>query len=308
MPVYNREKYLHQAIDSVLSQTFTDYELITVDDGSTDRSLEILESYGSRIRVIRQQNRGPEVARNAGAAEAQGEYIALLDSDDFFFPFTLEVYDRVIRYFDSPALVVGAHLFFLDGEPTPLQPQNAGTVEAYPFKDCLSKTIRLPCVGSLYVIRRSIHEAAGGFRNSDARTWYGDIFDYILRVGTLGPCVIIRQPFTAAYRQHEANSTASLKAHADGILGVARAERLDQYPGGWLRRWDRYAFIGGISESWARHFLWPGRERRTALRLLLGTAPMVLAALVKRVARNFHKPAQRVLIPEEPKRVETIAS
>ena len=102
MPVYNRAKYLRQAIDSVLSQTFTDYELIAVDDGSTDDSPEILKSYGNRITVVRQPNQGPEVARNTGAALAQGEYLAFLDSDDIFSPHVLETYDRIIRAFDSP--------------------------------------------------------------------------------------------------------------------------------------------------------------------------------------------------------------
>jgi glycosyltransferase involved in cell wall biosynthesis len=59
IPVYNRAKFLRQAIDSVLSQTFTDYEVIAVDDGSTDESLEILKSYGSRIKIIQQKNQWP---------------------------------------------------------------------------------------------------------------------------------------------------------------------------------------------------------------------------------------------------------
>ena len=66
IPVYNRARFLREAIDSVLSQTFTNFEVIAVDDGSTDESLEILKSYGSRITVIQQANQGPEIARNAG--------------------------------------------------------------------------------------------------------------------------------------------------------------------------------------------------------------------------------------------------
>src|SRR5665213_2273603 len=119
MPVYNREKYVCQAIDSVLAQTFTSYELIVVDDGSTDGTPELLKSYGNRIQLIRQQNRGPEVARNTGAAVAQGEYVALLDDDDFLSPTALDTYDRVIRTFDSPPVIIGAAAFYRDGEPYP---------------------------------------------------------------------------------------------------------------------------------------------------------------------------------------------
>ncbi|HEX4538283.1 MAG TPA: glycosyltransferase family A protein, partial [Candidatus Acidoferrum sp.] len=70
LPVYNREKYVRQAVDSVLNQTFKDFELLVVDDGSTDKSPEILKSYGSKLTLIPQDNRGPEVARNTAAALA----------------------------------------------------------------------------------------------------------------------------------------------------------------------------------------------------------------------------------------------
>src|ERR1700720_4926329 len=116
MPVYNREKYVGQAIDSVLAQTFKDYEIFAIDDGSTDLSAAVLVSYGTRIKLLQQPNQGPEVARNKAAALAHGEYLVFLDSDDFFFPFALATIDRVIRCFDSPPLVLGSVVFFQNGE------------------------------------------------------------------------------------------------------------------------------------------------------------------------------------------------
>jgi glycosyltransferase involved in cell wall biosynthesis len=87
MPVYNVEKYLAPAIASVLAQTFTDFELIIVDDGATDGSAAIYSSFDDlRIRVIRQKNRGLAGARNTGIRNARGDYIALLDSDDLWRP------------------------------------------------------------------------------------------------------------------------------------------------------------------------------------------------------------------------------
>jgi glycosyltransferase involved in cell wall biosynthesis len=68
VPVQNRQEYVRQAIDSVLSQAFSDFELIVVDDGSSDRTPDVLQSYGARIKMIRQANQGPEVARNTGAS------------------------------------------------------------------------------------------------------------------------------------------------------------------------------------------------------------------------------------------------
>ena len=86
IPTYNRGWTLAEAVESVLAQDYPALELIVVDDGSTDDTPSILADYGSRIRVIRQENRGVSAARNRGIADANGEYIAFLDSDDLWRP------------------------------------------------------------------------------------------------------------------------------------------------------------------------------------------------------------------------------
>ena len=87
IPVYNAEKYLSKCLESVMSQTLQEIEIICVDDGSSDRSLEILkecQEKDGRIKVIAQQNAGAGAARNRGLREASGEYLSFLDADDFF--------------------------------------------------------------------------------------------------------------------------------------------------------------------------------------------------------------------------------
>ena len=87
MPVYNGELFVEQAIDSLLAQSFQDWELIIVDDGSKDRTPQILEQYtDQRIKVIRQTNRGEAGARNTGLRHMTGEYMAFLDADDLYLP------------------------------------------------------------------------------------------------------------------------------------------------------------------------------------------------------------------------------
>ena len=86
IPTYNRGWILKEAVDSVLSQDFTDFELIVVDDGSTDNTQDILNSYKKDIIVLKQNNKGVSSARNRGIASASGKYIAFLDSDDFWLP------------------------------------------------------------------------------------------------------------------------------------------------------------------------------------------------------------------------------
>ena len=93
MPVYNAEKYLSRAIRDVLNQTLSDIELICVDDGSTDNSTDIINSFvkkDSRVSSIKQSNAGPSVARNKGFVLAQGKYVIFLDADDMYEPTLLE--------------------------------------------------------------------------------------------------------------------------------------------------------------------------------------------------------------------------
>lgn len=82
IPVYNVEKYIRKCVDSVLNQTFKDYEIIVVNDGSPDKSIEMIKDYD--VTIIEQKNQGLSAARNAGAKKAKGEYIIFLDSDDYW--------------------------------------------------------------------------------------------------------------------------------------------------------------------------------------------------------------------------------
>ena len=93
VPVYRVENYLHRCVDSILSQTFSDFELILVNDGSPDRCPEICDSYAMsdpRVRVIHQTNQGQASARNHGVREAQGQWVCFIDSDDLVHPQMLE--------------------------------------------------------------------------------------------------------------------------------------------------------------------------------------------------------------------------
>ena len=102
LPAYNSEKYIKKAIESVLNQTFTDFELIIINDGSTDNTLNIINSFSdSRIRLINQENMGPGASRNRALRIARGRYIMYLDSDDWLCPNALEVAWREITRSDA---------------------------------------------------------------------------------------------------------------------------------------------------------------------------------------------------------------
>ncbi len=86
VPTYNAEQFVTETIESILAQSYPNIEIICVDDGSTDGTYGVLESFGDRVRIIRQQNAGPSAARNAGIKAAAGRFIGLLDADDLWEP------------------------------------------------------------------------------------------------------------------------------------------------------------------------------------------------------------------------------
>ncbi|MGI8668594.1 MAG: glycosyltransferase family 2 protein, partial [Aridibacter sp.] len=90
IPAYNAEQFISQTIESVLGQTLKDFEIVVVDDGSTDETAGIAESYGAPVRCIRKTNGGVSRARNTGIEHAVGKYIAFLDADDLWEPTKLE--------------------------------------------------------------------------------------------------------------------------------------------------------------------------------------------------------------------------
>jgi glycosyltransferase involved in cell wall biosynthesis len=118
IPTYNRAACVGRAIDSVLHQTFQDYELIVVDDGSTDDTGEVVRRYGDRVMLVSQPNRGVSAARNAGISRAAGEWVAFLDSDDEWLPGYLSKQAEVVsKYPELVGAVMNGLIDPSDGTP-----------------------------------------------------------------------------------------------------------------------------------------------------------------------------------------------
>jgi glycosyltransferase involved in cell wall biosynthesis len=296
VPVYNRAAHVSQAIDSVLAQVLPDDELLVIDDGSTDQTPQVLASYGSRIKAIRQANHGPEVARNRASALAQGEYLVMLDSDDILLPGALETYHQIIQALDSPPLILGAMKCFRDGQAVLASTEARSPVEVLKYRDYLSKEVPIHMSNSRIVIRRAAFHEVGGYRNSSPTTFLMDDFDLVLRTGTCEPFVLVQKPYTVGYRQHPAGGHLNVPAMVKGILDMARSERNGRYPGGKHRRSARYGFIGGLSASFAFRHCWRRGFRRQAVQLLAGTAPMVLTAARGVLLRYLRKTARPIVL------------
>ena len=127
VPVYNVELYLEECLCSIINQTFYDIEIILINDGSTDRSLEIMEFFAlkdKRIQLISQQNRGVSEARNTGIRAASGEYILFVDSDDIILTNTIEILYNKIIHTGSDLLLGNVLYYYPDGSKTLVSKRN----------------------------------------------------------------------------------------------------------------------------------------------------------------------------------------
>ncbi|MBM4035209.1 MAG: glycosyltransferase [Planctomycetes bacterium] len=168
IPAFNAERYLRETLQSVLAQTYRDLEVIVVDDGSTDGTAALAETFASEVaqasrlcpvRVIRQANAGPSAARNRGIREARGELIAFLDSDDLWLPDKLA--EQVPLFGGTgvpPVGLVYCHAERMDSEGRPLPTAQAPKPVGRVFKDFL---LRNHCPTSAAVVRRQCFEACG---------------------------------------------------------------------------------------------------------------------------------------------------
>lgn len=168
IPVYNKEAYIGECLDSVLAQALSDFEVIAVDDGSTDGSAAVCAEYAerdNRITLIREQNAGPSVARNTGVNAAKGDYLVFLDCDDKLAEGSLEAVETAAEGHDRPDLVVCCIDRFVDGgsEHTyydgvdELPDSGTGDELAAHIETKHNKYSISPC---RYAIKRSFYEAA----------------------------------------------------------------------------------------------------------------------------------------------------
>jgi GT2 family glycosyltransferase len=181
IPTYNRQKLVQEAITSVLRQTYADYEVIVVDDGSTDDTGLVLEQrYGATIRYFYQDNQGESAARNLGIGRAKGEYIAFLDSDDLWHPKKLEhQVDAFEVSKDAGMISTQAYWINYEGLKLRLLPHGhdlpGSTVS---WEDLVLDNV-VAGGGSTAMVRRSCLERVGGF---DVDIQFGEEWDLWLRL------------------------------------------------------------------------------------------------------------------------------
>lgn len=199
LPVYNGEKYLAEAVRSILTQGFADFELIVIDDGSTDSTPAILETLSredGRLRVLRQPNGGIVAALNSGLAAARGEYVARMDADDIALPHRFAFQVDYLDHHPGCAIVGGLAMEFRD-DGTELGLVSGGRhrrtdLRIFPPRIAVA-------THPLIMARRSVMMALGGYRGDFA---HAEDYDLFIRTAAHG--TIDNPPIKLLmYRRHE---------------------------------------------------------------------------------------------------------
>lgn len=265
IPTHNRSGIVRRAIDSVLAQTFTDLEILVVDDGSTDDTRAALAGYPERVRYIHQENGGPASARNHGMRLARGQYIGFLDSDDAFLPRNVEAHLQVFDRHPEAGLVycgieildkTGAHV--KDVRPNP---EDRGQV--------LERLIRYNFItSSTVLLRREAMEAAG---TMDTTLWFAEDWYYWLRVASRYPVefadeILVRYQRSAVSLSH-GQALATIAERNMQMFGIA-FEDPDLKPRLQPMRAEAYRRAYANYAAMALEELELGLARRFALRAI----------------------------------------
>jgi glycosyltransferase involved in cell wall biosynthesis len=320
IPVYNARRTLSRTVVSALAQTFTDFELILVDDGSTDSGLATLpQPPDPRMVVLRQPNAGEGAARNRGIEAARHDWVAFLDADDIWLPDHLAELDRVRRRFPQ-ARLIGTRTLESDMTGRYSVPSSTGdpAIELIPFFERMAAEPR-PLTASSAAIDRAVIEDVGAFGTFR----YGADTDFFARVAlrhpvaasTRGTAVYLRRPGSVSaggetrWRGARLRSPADISPHVATLLRHCAEHGPEAAPPGVDAFVDRYigyclrtsVRIGDVDTIRALRPMY--RRRPTAedrVLLAVGSLPERLARRVARPASLLSRVAGRGLRPPRP--------
>ena len=293
IPTYNRASLLREALESVFAQQCQDFEVLVVDDGSTDDTETVARSFGPAVQFLRQQNCGPGAARNRGIQAARGIYVAFLDSDDLWFPWTLATFAEIAQRENHPSWIMGAPWEFRFSNEVAARPRETIRHTVYP--DYLASSAGDAWVpGCGVVIRRNVLQSVHGFTNQWINAEDSDLW---LRLGEAEKFVHLGAPATLAYRCHTNTAVANTRKLWEGMRNLIQQENGGNYPGGDSRRPDRWRILTRHTRSgskalscagWAREacalyrdtFRWNARLGNW--KYLFGFWPHLAANLAKR--------------------------
>ncbi|MDR1544515.1 MAG: glycosyltransferase [Prevotellaceae bacterium] len=185
IPLYNKAKYVEKALQSVVNQTFKEFEIIVIDDGSTDNSLNVVRNFQifkfSNLKIIQQQNSGVSVARNNGVKIAKYDYIVFLDADDWWAENYLEEMVKLINDFPDAALWASSYFKVKNGKNIPAKIGVAENFERgyFDYFEAYSRSPYMPVNPITATIKKSVFNEMGGFK---PKLKLGEDFDLWARI------------------------------------------------------------------------------------------------------------------------------
>jgi len=195
IPTFNRAAWVREAVDSVLAQTFQDFELIVVDDGSTDTTAEGLGPYGDRLRTIVQARQGVSAARNRGLEMAVGEWLAFLDSDDLWLPQKLETQVDFLNRNPQAEICQTEEIWIRNGRRV-----NPREKHRKPSGDIFAPSLALCLVSpSAVMLKKSLLQEVGFF---DTELPACEDYDLWLRISCRKPIFLVEQPLVVKRGGH----------------------------------------------------------------------------------------------------------
>lgn len=228
IPTYNRAETVCRSVDSALAQLYRPIEVIVVDDGSTDLTREALHGYGDQIRRVFQINGGPSVARNNGAAQARGEFVAFLDSDDTWAPQKLSRQMRLILAGGDQVPCCICNAFLINGGEGSRTSFEVSDVmcdfaEGYWLNPALILATRFILFNQVVVVRRRDFDRIGRFKPGMRLL---EDHDLALRLARLGPWAFVSEPLVEKYNDTDGIGVVAMLdplVHARAWQGVLEA-------------------------------------------------------------------------------------
>lgn len=210
IPMYNGERFVRDSVESVLSQTYSAIEILVVDDGSTDRSIDVLAKYAGRLRLIRQPNAGVANARNAGVEASRGEIVAFLDQDDWWQPTKIEKQVSVFVSDPEVTLVHTGTAHFDDQAKKFVGRLNPNCAADKLVGSCYQRLLLDNCIyNSTVAVRRSAVRRVGGFDTTIAGNTVAD-YDLWLRLAKDGTFAFVPEEL-GVFRLHSSQGTWNRK-------------------------------------------------------------------------------------------------
>ena len=213
IPLYNKAPYIKKALDSVKDQTFKDYELIVVDDGSTDDSYNVakdaLDDSGLSYQLIRQDNSGVSTARNNGVAASHGGYLCFLDADDWWAPNFLERMDWLIKEYPE-ARIFGTNYYYVKNSHQRIGVTTAKTGYIN-YCRAYAEKLQMPMWTGAICIPNSVFNAYGGFRSHIS---LGEDFDLWIKIALDYKVAFLDEPLSYYYQDSDPTWRLVGKLHA----------------------------------------------------------------------------------------------